>query len=109
MLFASVLGSIPFIAVAPLSEKSGMPVHLSKCLLVFLGLTVFLYMIPPCMIRKMLIKPVAAVLALAIGLESFSVLKSFDCRVIFADVGQGDCCLIITPEKTCLIDAGTYI
>jgi beta-lactamase superfamily II metal-dependent hydrolase len=28
--------------------------------------------------------------------------------VVFADVGQGDCCLVITPDKTCLIDAGTY-
>lgn len=91
-----------------LSVKSGMPVHLSKCLLVILGLVVFLYMIPPCMFRKIFMKPTAAVLAFAIGLESFSVLKRSDCRVVFADVGQGDCCLIITPDKTCLIDAGTY-
>jgi beta-lactamase superfamily II metal-dependent hydrolase len=91
-----------------LTVKSGMPVHLSKCLSVILGLTIFLYMIPPCMFRKILIKPAAAVLAFVIGLESFSVLKRTDCRVVFADVGQGDCCLIITPDKTCLIDAGTY-
>ena len=60
------------------------------------------------MFRKIFMKPTAAVLAFAIGLESFSVLKRSDCRVVFADVGQGDCCLIITPDKTCLIDAGTY-
>ena len=39
---------------------------------------------------------------------SFSVFKRTDCLVVFADVGQGDCCLIITSDKTCLIDAGTY-
>ena len=28
--------------------------------------------------------------------------------MVFADVGQGDCCLIMTKDLTCLIDAGTY-
>ena len=91
-----------------LSEQSGMPVHLGKKLLVMFGIFVFLYMIPPCLMRRILIKPVAVFLAIVIGSEVFTAIKQPDCRVIFADVGQGDCCLIITPDKTCLIDGGTY-
>ena len=93
---------------AKLSGVSGRPVHLGRMLLVLLGVTVFLYMIPTSLIRRMFLRPVAAVLALVIGIEAFAYIRTPDCRVIFADVGQGDCCLIITPDTTCLIDAGTY-
>lgn len=91
-----------------LSEQSGMPVHLSRLLLAVLALAVFLYMIPPGMIRRLLLRPVLLLLAAVIGFEVFSFIDRPDCRVVFADVGQGDCCLIITPEKTCIIDGGTY-
>lgn len=91
-----------------LSEKGGRPVHLSGDLLLLLGITVFLLMIPPCVLKRLFFRPVALFLAVAIGLESFSVISKPNCRIVFADVGQGDCCLIMTPEKTCLIDAGTY-
>ena len=91
-----------------LSEKGGSPVHLSNLLLLLLGINIFLFMIQPCVLKRLFFKPVALVLAVAIGLESFSVICKPACRIVFADVGQGDCCLIITPDKTCLIDAGTY-
>ncbi|MBR3247750.1 MAG: ComEC/Rec2 family competence protein [Clostridiales bacterium] len=91
-----------------LSEQSGASVHLSKALLVMTGVFIFLYMMPSCMFRRAFIRPAAAVLAFVIGFEAISVIEKPDCRVVFADVGQGDCCLIITPDKTCLIDAGTY-
>lgn len=91
-----------------LSEKGGSPVHLRPFLLLLLGITVFLFMIQPCVIKRLFFKPVALFLAVAIGFDSFSVISKPDCRIVFADVGQGDCCLIMTSEKTCLIDAGTY-
>lgn len=90
------------------SEKSGAPVHFNKAFLIILSLAAFLFVLPPCFMRKTMLKIVSLILAAAIGLEVFSVINRPSCKVVFADVGQGDCCLIITPDKTCLIDAGTY-
>ena len=90
-----------------ISAKSGSPVHLSHSLLLVSASVLFLYMIPSCMLRRMFLKIASLFLALLIGLEAFQLLNKPVCKVIFADVGQGDCCLIITPEKKCLIDAGT--
>ena len=95
-------------AGSSLSEKGGSPVHISSYVLVLLGLTVFLFMLSPCTLRRLFLRPVALVLAVAVGFNAFSLINKPSCRVVFADVGQGDCCLIITPDKTCLIDAGTY-
>ncbi len=91
-----------------LSMLGGPPIRPGKGLLLILGITVFLFMLPPCRIKKLLKGPAAVILAFAIGYGSLSLLKRPECTVVFADVGQGDCCLIITPEKTCLIDGGTY-
>ncbi len=91
-----------------LSEQGGSPIHISSYVLLLLSITVFLFMLPPCVLRRLLLKPVAFVLAVAIGVNVFTLINKPSCRVVFADVGQGDCCLIITPDKTCLIDAGTY-
>lgn len=91
-----------------LSEMGGSPVHLNSYLLLILGITVFIFMLPPCTLRRLFLKPAAFVLAVAVGVNAFPLIRKPTCRVVFADVGQGDCCLIITPDKTCLIDAGTY-
>ena len=91
-----------------LSEMGGSPVHLNSYLLLILGITVFLFMLPPSVLRRLFMKPAAFVLAVAVGVNAFTLIRKPTCRVVFADVGQGDCCLIITPDKTCLIDAGTY-
>ncbi|MBQ5768639.1 MAG: ComEC/Rec2 family competence protein, partial [Clostridiales bacterium] len=91
-----------------LSEMGGSPVHLNSYLLLILGITVFLFMLPPSVLRRLFLKPAAFVLAVAVGVNAFTLIRKPTCRVVFADVGQGDCCLIITPDKTCLIDAGTY-
>lgn len=91
-----------------LSVNSGAPVHLDNGFLILLSLTVFLFMIPNCQLRRVCFKPVAVILAVAIGFQLFPVFNRPSCKVVFADVGQGDCCLIITRDKTCLIDAGTY-
>ena len=90
------------------SGKGGAPVHLSKAFLVVLAATVFLLFLPRNMMKRPALTLLCPVLAVMTGLNVFSVINRPECRVVFADVGQGDCCLIMTPEKTCLIDAGTY-
>lgn len=91
-----------------LSESGGKPVHLNPSILLVLGISVFLYMLPPCMLRRIMLKPFVLILALFTVLEAFTYFKAPVCCVIFADVGQGDCCLVITSDKTCLIDGGTW-
>ena len=91
-----------------LSERGGITVHLSKQLLTVMASFVFLFFLPPAYIKRLLIKPVAFLLAILIGFELFPLINKPVCSVVFADVGQGDCCLIMTPSSTCLIDAGTY-
>lgn len=91
-----------------LSEKGGAPVHLSKTFLIVLALSVFLFFMPPSILKRLFFKLSCLVLAVMIGFNIVSVINRPDCRVVFADVGQGDCCLIMTRDKTCLIDGGTY-
>ena len=91
-----------------LSERGAAPVHLSKAFLLFLAFTVFLFFMPSNLLKRLLFKSSCLVLAVMIGFNVVTVINRPGCRVVFADVGQGDCCLIMTPEKTCLIDAGTY-
>lgn len=91
-----------------LSERGAAPVHLSKSFLLVLAFTVFLFFMPANVIKRLFFKASCLVLAVMTGFIVVTVINRPDCRVVFADVGQGDCCLIMTPEKTCLIDAGTY-
>lgn len=93
---------------ALISETDAKPVHLSGTLLFILGISVFFFMLPPCMFRRIMLKPSIMILTLSIVLEAFAYFKNPVCTVVFADVGQGDCCLVITPDKTCLIDGGTW-
>ena len=95
-------------AGSSLSEKGGSPVHIKDCVLLLAAITVFLFMLPPCVMRRLFLKFSAFILAAAIGFNAFPLINKPSCRVVFADVGQGDCCLIMTPEMSCLIDAGTY-
>ena len=90
------------------SEVGGFVVHLPKLFLVVCSLFLFLFLIPPCYLKRMFLKVSAVALAVLIGFEVFGFLNRPKCTVVFADVGQGDCCLIMTPDSTCLIDAGTY-
>ncbi len=91
-----------------LSSGGSPPVHLSAPLLLAAGLTLFLFMLPPCFVRRAFLKLSALILAASVGLEVFSFVIKPENKIVFADVGQGDCCLIITSGLTCLIDAGTY-
>ena len=91
-----------------ISSAGGAPVHLSKVFLFTLAGVVFLFMLPPCFLKRILVKPFVLLLAVSIGSEAVPLIVKPECIVVFADVGQGDCCLIMTPDKTCLIDGGTY-
>lgn len=91
-----------------LSRQGGAPVHLSKTFLAVSGLVLFLVMSGPCMMKRILLKPAAFFLAIVIGTGAVDYFRKPVCTVVFADVGQGDCCLIMTEDKTCLIDGGTF-
>lgn len=90
-----------------LSSSSGPPVHLPDVLLIVCGITIFLFMLPTCYIRRVFLKISSLVLAVCLGFEVFAFFKKPQTTIVFADVGQGDCCLILTSGKSCLIDAGT--
>ena len=91
-----------------ISERGSSPVHLSGGFLMFLGAVIFLFFLPPCVMKRLFLKLSCLVLAVMIGFNVVSIVNRPSCRIVFADVGQGDCCLIMTPDVTCLIDAGTY-
>ena len=76
----------------------------------FWGLYVMLLFVimPDCVIRKMLRLPAFSAGALSIGMLMFELMFPTELTVIFIDVGQGDSCLIITPEYSVLIDGGKY-
>ncbi len=80
---------------------------LSGLILSAFGLTVIL-LLPSCFAKRYLAKPASLVIAVCLGFSVFKALFRPGVTVVFADVGQGDCCLIITPDKTCLIDGGVY-
>lgn len=91
-----------------ITEKRGSCIHLSHAFLAVTAVVVFLFLIPPSILRRIFLKPAALILAVMTGFEVFSILNKPSATVVFADVGQGDCCLIMTEDSTCLIDAGTY-
>lgn len=75
------------------------------CLCVFICLSLFS---PGIIIRRYLLKPCAAILAVLIGAQSAVFICRPSVRIVFADVGQGDCCLVMTDSRSCLIDGGVY-
>lgn len=69
---------------------------------------VLVLLLPQCFAKRHLTGPVCLILALCLGVRAARFICRPAALVVFADVGQGDCCLIITDDKTCLIDAGVY-
>ncbi len=63
---------------------------------------------PPGVIRKALFKPLFAVAAICAGMIVVTLGAKPEMELLFIDVGQGDCCLLITPDSSLLIDGGTY-
>ena len=77
-------------------------------ILISIWLFVFLKLLPPFALKKALLKVSCSMLAVCTGLLMSDYIKPSKAQIIFADVGQGDCCLIIAEGNTCLIDSGTY-
>ena len=91
-----------------ISERGGAPIHLGKALLLVAFIVLFLVLLPPCFVKRVFLKLFALIFAFLVGTEVFAYVNRPDCTVVFADVGQGDCCLVMTSGYSCLIDAGTY-
>ena len=78
-------------------------------LIVFcIWLFLFVRLMPSSAFRKCFHKISYILLAVCFGSAMAGVIKPVKAEVVFADVGQGDCCLIIAGNTTCLIDGGTY-
>ena len=77
-------------------------------ILMSIWLFIFLKLMPPFAFRKLLLKTSSLLLAVCIGLLMADFVRPVKAQIIFADVGQGDCCLIIAGGNTCLIDGGTF-
>lgn len=90
------------VSSAGIGATSLTEVLLAVCLLVLVSF------LPSCFVRRHLTGPLCLVLALSTGIGAAKLAVRPAAQVIFADVGQGDCCLILTEDKTCLIDAGVY-
>ena len=89
-----------------LAASGGKPVEL--VFMISFWLFVFVMLMPQFAFKKLLIKVSCALIAVCSGFMVFGILKPVEAEVVFADVGQGDCCLIMAGNKTCLIDSGTY-
>ena len=101
------LGGITHFGAAAV-KASGIRSASPDILILSLTMLLILFLFPECFIKRHFTIPVCMIAALSIGLSSAEMLVRPAAQVIFADVGQGDCCLIITDDKTCLIDAGVY-
>ena len=89
-----------------LEMSSGKPV---KPIYVFgIWLFLFLMLMPGFSLKRPLLKFSYALLALCAGLVIAGIIRPVNAEIVFADVGQGDCCLIKAGDTTCLIDSGTY-
>lgn len=69
---------------------------------------VCLMLLPTFSVRKTLLKVSCALLSISLGLTLSGAVRPLRAQIVFADVGQGDCCLIMTGNQTVLIDSGTF-
>ena len=97
----TVLGASAVTSAGIASVEPG-GVLTAACVLVMISL------LPKCFAKRHLAGPVCLILALSLGIRSAWFICRPKAQAIFADVGQGDCCLILTDDKTCLVDAGVF-
>lgn len=91
---------------ASLSGGGGKPI---EPLFVFgIWISAFLILLPPFSYRKLLLKMSCCLIAVCLGVGMLRFVRPEIAEIVFADVGQGDCCLIVAGDTTCLIDSGTY-
>ena len=91
---------------ASLAMSAGRPVE--PLYLLGFWFFIFLLLMPRFSVRAFLLKISSALLAVCGGLVIAGIISPVNAEIVFADVGQGDCCLIMAGGRTCLIDAGTY-
>lgn len=89
-----------------LAASGGKPVE--PVFLISFWLFIFVMLMPQFAFKKLLISISCALIAVCSGFLAFGILNPVEAEVVFADVGQGDCCLIMAGKSTCLIDSGTY-
>ena len=77
-----------------------------KYVFVILYAFIFVLFLPDGVVRKILIRPLLAAAALACGFALYRFVFPPAAEVIFLDVGQGDCCLIIAGDHAVMIDGG---
>lgn len=77
-------------------------------ILISFWLFAFLLLMPRFALRKPVLWFASIMMAISIGLCTAEFVRPVKAQIIFADVGQGDCCLIIADGITCLIDSGTF-
>lgn len=65
-----------------------------------------LCMIPQCMLKRILFKFSSLVLCASVGFYAADQVKYGAAKIVFIDVGQGDCALVMSGGKTALIDGG---
>ena len=76
---------------------------------VFTGIYIALVFIvmPDCVLRKRGLMPALMVAAISCGIILYKIVCPPALTVIFADVGQGDSCVIMAGGKTIMIDGGS--
>ncbi|MCR4688603.1 MAG: DNA internalization-related competence protein ComEC/Rec2 [Saccharofermentans sp.] len=84
------------------------PASMLKGLVLCIFFLAMLLLLPTCFAKRILFKPSVLLLAVITGFTVFKFINRPLATIVFADVGQGDCCLIMTGDKTCLIDGGIY-
>lgn len=87
-------------------KMAGKPAGTMVMLCIWLFL--FVRLMPPSAFKKYFHKVSCCLLAVCFGFAAAGFVKPLKAEIVFADVGQGDCCLIIAGNTTCLIDGGTY-
>ena len=77
---------------------------------IFFGIfaLIIVFAMPDCVLRKFLLPCSVLTGGLSAGLFIAELLFPPSLIVVFADVGQGDGCLLMTPEHSILIDGGIY-
>ncbi len=106
-LFLSILrNSVGIGSELSLGPAAGKPIEPGYVLCFWLF--VFLLLMPRFAFKKILFKASCGLMAVLSGFVIADIIRPLKAELVFADVGQGDCCLIIAGNKTCLIDGGTY-
>ena len=86
--------------------RSGSSQGLSPLFIYSLFALVCLLIMPGSVIRKHLLIPAAVMVTVSLGFMAGDYLTRPEVTVMFIDVGQGDCCLIMSGGKSMLIDGG---